>query len=138
MGLRLQLVRDGEVLFELPLEMGEWDPGALRSEIEGLEEEIPRLRMVYDALSNETRMRMLCEMSQGLDRRFSDLMDELELNQKIVSEGLRRMMRSDLLERVETHPREVRYRPSPLGFASLLMCVAARRVIEEMERENGE
>ncbi|MBO3802419.1 MAG: hypothetical protein JTT11_00850 [Candidatus Brockarchaeota archaeon] len=135
MGLKLQLVKDDKVIFEMPLGMHDWDQKRLEEEMEEIEEEIGEIEALHDLYSNRTRIKMLCEITKRSDPRFTDLMEELDANQKIIYDALQKMIKNDLVERVERHPRNVHYRLSRLGFASILMCAATRRVMEEIERE---
>lgn len=135
MGLRLQLLKDDKVIFEMPLEMDEWDRRALDEEITEIEDEINNVEEFHDLYSNRTRIRMLCEITRRSDPRFTDLMEELNTNQKIIYDSLQKMMKIDLVERIERHPRNVHYQLSQLGFASILMCAATQRVMEFIEKE---
>jgi len=135
MGLKLQLLKDGKVLFEMPLGMDEWDRRELEEEIEEIEEEINNVEELHDLYSNKTRIKMLCEITRSLDPRFTDLMEELDTNQKIIYDSLQKMIKNDLVERVERHPRNVHYRLSQLGFASILMCAATQRVMGIIGKE---
>jgi DNA-binding HxlR family transcriptional regulator len=134
MGLKIQLIKDGKVVLDLPLSIDEWQPESLQRELQSLEEDIQRIQTIHDVLSNETRIRILCELVRTLDCRFSELMADLGANQKIVSDGLRRMTKMYLVKRVEKHPRDVHYNPSPLGFASLATCLIMRRILDEIEQ----
>jgi DNA-binding HxlR family transcriptional regulator len=134
MGLKIQIIKNGRVVFDLPLSIDEWEPESLQRELHDLEDDIHRVQTIHDVFSNETRIRMLCEIVRTLDCRFSDLMEDLGANQKIVSDGLRRMTKMYLVNRVEKHPRDVHYNPSALGFASLAACLIMRRIMDEVER----
>jgi len=70
-----------------------------------------------------------------MDVRFSELMDQLDVNQKIVNENLVRLRDRHLVNRHEKNPREVHYTASKLGFASFLAMAAIRRVMDELETE---
>ena len=78
---------------------------------------------------------MLSEMIRASDRRFSELMDILDANQKIVSENLRRLVKKGLVKRVEKKPSQVHYIPTDLGFASMLACMVMHRILGELEEE---
>ncbi|MBS7612353.1 ArsR family transcriptional regulator [Candidatus Bathyarchaeota archaeon] len=134
MGLKIQLIKNGKVVLDLPLSIEEWRPEIFQRELQNLEEDIHRIQTLHDVLSNETRIRMLCKLVRTLDCRFSELMADLGTNQKIISDGLRRMTKMYLVRRVEKHPRDVHYNPSPLGFASLATCLIMRRILDEIEQ----
>ena len=133
MPLSVQLVRDGKVILEIPLEREEWEKVDLDSELEQLESALDESTDMHDVFSNRVRSRMLWEMVRSSDRRFSELMDLMDANQKIVSENLQRMMRKGLVERVVKRPGEVHYVPTDLGFATTLTCVVMQRILDELE-----
>jgi len=138
MGLRIQLVKDDEVICELPLKPEEWEPQALERELRQIELNVVRMQRIHRILSNETRIRMLCEMARGSRRRFSELMEEVDANQKVISESLRGMLENDLIEKVQDRPRVLYYALSPLGFASFLSSIAMCRIMDEIKRMGGE
>jgi DNA-binding HxlR family transcriptional regulator len=133
-GLKLQLVKGNKIVFEMPLGIHDWDQKRLEEEIEEIEEEIGAVEALHDLFSNRTRIKMLCEITKRSNPRFTELMEELDANQKVIYDSLQKMMKNDLVERIERHPRNVHYRLSQLGFASILMCAATLRVMEEIER----
>jgi DNA-binding HxlR family transcriptional regulator len=133
-GLKLQLVKGNKIVFEMPLGIHEWDQKRLEEEIEEIEEEIGAVEALHDLFSNRTRIKMLCEITKRSNPRFTELMEELDANQKVIYDSLQKMMKNELVERIERHPRNVHYRLSQLGFASILMCAATLRVMEEIER----
>jgi len=133
-GLKLQLVKGNKIVFEMPLGIHEWNQKRLEEEIEEIEEEIGAVEALHDLFSNRTRIKMLCEITKRSNPRFTELMEELDANQKVIYDSLQKMMKNDLVERIERHPRNVHYRLSQLGFASILMCAATLRVMEEIER----
>jgi DNA-binding HxlR family transcriptional regulator len=135
MGLKVQLVRDGRVIFESPLDVEDAQPDLVRQELEAMERELRSLSGFYDVLSNETRMRMMMELVRTLDRRFGELMEDLDLNQKIVWDSLEQMKSRKLVEKVVHHKRNVHYVPSRLGFASLMVCAMVRRIMDETRTE---
>lgn len=135
MDLRIQLVRNGKIILDLPIEPEDEELEQLHGEMDSLERDLAEIQAINDVLSNETRFRMMCEMVKRSDSRFSELMQRVHANQKIVSEGLRRMVNQSMVHRVERHPREVYYFPSRLGFASFLACLTMRRIMEELDNE---
>ena len=138
MGLKLQLLKDGKVIYQMPVTVDELDVGGVRRELEEFEEDLSKIQAFHDFFSNETRIRMLREMVRGFGCRFSELMETLDANQKIISENLHRMLELRMIQRIEKHPREVQYKPSPLGIASFLTCMAMRRIMDEIEEASGE
>jgi len=132
MKLKLQLVRDGEVLFEIPLSPTDWPKDQLENELEALEDDFQRFSKVFDALSQVTRLRMMKRLMEEEDRtiNFADFMRDLNLNPKIVWENTRKLREGGLLEKVE---RGI-YRCSDFGQRRfILISFAFRRLIEALE-----
>lgn len=135
MALRLLLVKGEKVLAEVPLVSGnELNKGFFEREIDDFERnEFKELSELLDTLSNEDRLKMLSKMltSEG-PVRFVDFMNDLELNQKLVSEYCRRMINSGLV----TSPERGRYEVSPLGLSSFVVAtVALRKILKALEDE---
>ena len=132
MGLKLQLVKDGHVIFEVPISIDEWPRDLLESELESMEEDFQRFSRIFDALSNETRMRMMRQflIREEAPVRFADLMQDLELNPKIVWENLGKLSKCGFLEKTGRG----KYRCSEFGRrAFLLMSLALRELLEIMD-----
>jgi len=132
MKLRLQLVRDGEVLFEIPLSPTDWPKEQLENELEALGDDFQRFSKIFDALSHETRLRMMKRLMEEEDRtmNFADFMRDLNLNPKIVWENARKLREGGLLEKVD---RGI-YRCSDFGQRRfILISFAFRRLIEVLE-----
>ncbi len=130
--LKLMLVEDGETLWEVPLNAQNWDSANLRSELEELEDELGRFERLFGALANEGRMRMMRAFfdRSDLSMAFTEIMNELGMNPKIVSESTKKLRRTGLIEKDE----EGRYRPTQRGEAQfLMMSVALRRMLEILE-----
>ncbi|MEM2914014.1 MAG: hypothetical protein QXH91_01240 [Candidatus Bathyarchaeia archaeon] len=85
-GLKLQLVKDDDILFEIPLSIDDWPRDQLENELATLEEEFSSISKVFDALSHETRLRMMKRLLEDSDLSlsFADFMRDLELNPKLV------------------------------------------------------
>lgn len=133
MTIKVQLVKDGKVVVELPLDREEWRNDELESQLEEFELTLDAATEMHDFFSNKMRSMMLSEIVRSSDRRFSELMDILDANQKIVNENLQRMVRKGLVNRVQKKRGEVHYLPSGRGFASVLVCIAMRRILDELE-----
>jgi len=132
MKLKLQLVRDGEVLFEIPLSPTDWPREQLNNELEAIEENFQRFSKIFDALSHETRFRMMKRLMEEEDRtmNFADFMRDLDLNPKIVWENTKKLRAGGFLEKVDRG----KYRCSDLGQRGfMLMSCAFRRLIEALE-----
>jgi len=129
MGLKLQLVKDGDVIFEVPISITEWPKELLENEMKSIEEDFQRFSKIFDALSNETRIRMMRRflMEEDASARFADLMQDLDLNPKIVWENLGKLSQCGFLEKTGRG----RYRCSEFGQrAFTLMGLAMRRLLE--------
>ncbi len=132
MKLRLQLVRDGEVLFEIPLSPTDWPREQLEDELDAFETDFQRFSKIFDALSHETRLRMMKRLMEEEDRtiNFADFMRDLNLNPKIVWENAKKLREGGLLEKVERG----RYRCSEVGQRGfILISFALRHLIEALE-----
>jgi predicted transcriptional regulator len=135
MSLRLLLVKGNKVLAEVPLAPNaEMNKEFFEKEIDQFEEdEFKGLSELYDALSNEDRLRMLSKMlTSDKPVRFVDFMNDLDLNQKLVSDYCKRMMKDGLV----TSRERGKYEVSPLGLGSFFIAtVALRRIMKVLEDE---
>ena len=132
MKLKLQLVRDGEVLFEIPLSPTDWPKEQLKKELEALGDDFQKFSKIFYVLSHETRLRMMKRLMEEEDRtmNFADFMRDLNLNPKIVWENTRKLREGGLLEKVD---RGI-YRCSDFGQRRfILISFAFRRLIETLE-----
>jgi len=135
MKLKIQLVRDGEILFEIPLSCMDWSRNRLENEFNAIEEDFQRFSKIFDALAHETRLRMMKRVMEEEDRTisFSDFMRDLNLNPKLVWENVRKLKEGGLLEKVGRG----RYHCSEFGESSFMMMSFAlgrlRKVLEELE-----
>ena len=131
MKLRLLLVGNGKVLFEVPLSIEDWPKERLENELVSFEEEFDKFSMLFDALSHETRLRMMKRLFEDENRKigFGDFMKDLDLNPKIVWESTKKLRDSGLLVKSE----DGKYRCSELGEAQFLMLsLALRRLLQTM------
>jgi DNA-binding HxlR family transcriptional regulator len=135
MGLKIQLVSGNKVIYQLPLSIEDWERETLEEELDELEADLSEILEVNDILSNRTRLRLLCKNIRDVDSRFTEFMEDLDSNQKVISENLHRMMEMELIERTEKNSREIYYNPSELGFASILTCLTMRKVLGEVKRK---
>lgn len=119
MGLRLLLVKDDKILYEIPLLMEDWRRERLDDELKALEQEFDDFSMIFDALSNKSRLRMMKRLFEDNDLTlgFTDFMKDLRLNPKTVWEGTKKLCRGGLLEKSN----DGKYRCSELGQAGFLM-----------------
>ena len=126
------LVEDGRVLLELPLSARGWDRDELRRELDGLDRDLERFARLFGALSNAGRMRMMRALFEEFDRpfAFTELMNELGMNPKLVWDSTRRLRRIGLIEK----DADGRYRPTRAGEVQFLMVsIALRRLLQILE-----
>ena len=131
--LKLILVEDDKVLWEIPLNARQWDRRSLSREFDEMEGEMARFESLFNALANRGRMRMMRSFFRTTDRSmgFTELMNELGMNPKIVSDSTKRLRRSGFIEKDD----EGRYRTTRNGEAQfLMMSVAMRRMLEILEQ----
>lgn len=135
MNLKLRLVRDGETLFEIPLSPEDWSKQALEEEFNETEDSFQKLSKVFDALSHETRLRMMGRLVEADDRTlsFADFMQDLNLNPKTVWENSRKLEEGGLLEKTGRG----KYACSEFGEMFMMMSLALRRLIESLEEMGG-
>jgi len=129
--LKLQLVKDGKVIYEIPLYPEDWSRDQLERELDAFETSFDGLTKIFTALSHETRLRMLRQLmgERDLTMNFGDFMRELDLNPKLVWENTRKLREGGLLEKVE----KGKYRCSDFGRMELMMSLALRRLMKEFE-----
>jgi len=130
--LKLQLLKDNKVVYEMPLSMEEWPRERLENELNSFEQELGKFTRLFDALSHETRLRMMTRIfgNDDLALGFADFMRDLDLNPKIVWEGTRKLREGGLL----TKSHDGKYRCSDPAVAEFLMLsLALRRLIKAMD-----
>ena len=135
MKIKLQLVRNGDVLFEIPLSPSDLPRKQLEDEFRAFDEDCSRMSRIFDALSHETRLRMIKRLMEEKDRTisFADFMKDLDLNPKTVWENAKKLREGGFLEKVGRG----RYRCSDVGQSGFILVNFALRhlikVIEEAE-----
>lgn len=132
MTLKLLLVRDGEVLFEMPLSPADWPKEQLEDELKEFEADFQRFSKIFDALSHRTRLQMMKRLVEEEDgmMNFADFMRDLDLNPKIVWENAKKLRDGGFLEKVARG----RYRCSEVGQRGfILMSLALRHLLETLE-----
>jgi len=132
MKLKLQLLKDNKVIYEMPLTMEEWPRHRLENELTSFEQEHERFARLFDALSHETRLRMMTRLFEdnNLTLSFAEFMRDLDLNPKIVWESTRKLREGGLL----TKSPDGKYRCSDPAVAEFLMLsLALRRLLKAME-----
>jgi Mn-dependent DtxR family transcriptional regulator len=133
MKLKLRLVQDGRTLIEIPLSPSDWSKKDLKEELGETEESFHTLSKIFDALSHETRLRMMGRLIGSRDQTlsFADFMQDLDLNPKIVWENSRKLEEGGLLEKTGRG----KYVCSEFGQTFVMMSLALRRLIESLTNE---
>jgi DNA-binding transcriptional ArsR family regulator len=132
MKLKLQLARDGEILFEIPLSLVDWPKDELENEFKATEEDFQKFSKIFAALSHETRLKMMKRLIQEEDRTlsFTEFMKDLDLNPKIVWENSKKLEEGGLLEKTARG----KYSCSERGQTTfIMMSLALHRLIESLE-----
>ena len=132
MKLKLQLLKDNKVVFQMPLSTEEWKKDRLENELDSFEQDLSRFSRLFDALSHETRLKMMTRLF-GHDEQalgFADFMRDLDLNPKIVWESTRKLREGGLL----TKSPDGKYRcTDPAAAEFLMLSLALRRLLQAME-----
>lgn len=132
MGLKLQLVRDGKTILEIPLNPTDWPKEKLETEFEAFEEDFQKISSMFDALSNHTRLKMMRRLVEEEDSTmsFANFMKDLDLNPKTVWENSRKLSDGGFL----TKTGRGTYHCSEFGQSAFLtMSLVLRRLLEHFE-----
>ena len=132
MSLKLQLVHDGKIILEVPLSPMDWPKDQLETEFKAFEEDFQRFSNMFDALSNQTRLRMMRRLVEEDDStmNFADFMKDLNLNPKTVWENSRKLSEGGFL----TKTGRGTYHCSEFGQSAFLtLSLALRRLLESLE-----
>jgi len=130
--LKLQLTKNGEVVFDMPLSMEDWTKRRLTNELTSAERQFDRFSKLFDALSHETRLRMMKRLleDEDLSLGFGEFMRDLGLNPKTVWENTKKLQEGGLLVK----SKDGKYRSSEPGIAEFLMLsLALRRLFKALE-----
>jgi DNA-binding transcriptional ArsR family regulator len=131
MTLKLLLVKDDMVISEIPLSLEQWRRKHLEDELESFEKEFDQFSKLFHALAHENRLRIMKRLFEDeyVTLGFADLMNDLDLNPKIVWESTRKLRESGLLVKSKNG----KYRCPELGQAEFLMIsIALRRLLHIM------
>ncbi|MCK4884507.1 winged helix-turn-helix transcriptional regulator [Candidatus Bathyarchaeota archaeon] len=132
MTLRLQLVRDGKIILEVPLSLMDWPKDQLETEFKAFEEDFERFSNMFVALSNQTRLKMMIRLVEEEDRtmNFADFMKDLDLNPKTVWENSRKLSDGGFI----TKTGRGTYHCSEFGQSAFLtLSLALRRLLASLE-----
>ena len=135
MSLKLQLVRNKKIILEVPLSPMDWPKDQLEREFKAFEEDFERFSNMFDALSNQTRLKMMRRLVEEEDSTmsFAGFMKELELNPKTVWENSRKLSDSGFL----TKTGRGTYCCSEFSQSAFLtLSLALRRLLESLEEIN--
>jgi predicted transcriptional regulator len=125
------LIKNKDTLIEIPLSTEDWSRERLDDELTSLEIRFDQFSKIFDALSHETRLRMMKHILEAEDQTtsFAEFMRDLDLNPKLVWENTRKLHDGGLVEKVE----KGRYRCSEFGRMEFMMNLAIRRLMEALE-----
>ena len=132
MTLRLQLVRDGKLVLDVPLSLMDWPKDQLETEFKAFEEDFERFSNMFVALSNQTRLKMMIRLVEEEDRtmNFADFMKDLDLNPKTVWENSRKLSDGGFI----TKTGRGTYHCSEFGQSAFLtLSLVLRRLLASLE-----
>jgi predicted transcriptional regulator len=130
--LKLQILQDDKVIFEMPLSYADWERERLENALETMETDFQRFSKIFNALSNKTRLMMMKQLLKRRNRviSFTDFMRDLNLNPKIVWENTRKLRDGGLVVKVGRG----RYRCSKFGETSFMMMnLVLRQLLKSRE-----
>lgn len=133
MKFKLQILRDDEVIFEIPLSHLDWEEERLKKALDIIETDFQRFSKIFDALSNRTRLKMMKQLLEKRNRviSFTDFMQNLDLNPKLVWENTKKLQEGGLLVKVGRG----KYRCSKFGETSfMMMSVVLKQLLESREK----
>ena len=132
MNLKLQLVKDGKIIFEIPLSPTDWPKDQLETELTAFEEDFQKFSIMFDALSNQTRLKMMRRLVQeeNSTMNFADFMRDLDLNPKTVWENSKKLSDGGFLTKIGRGT----YSCSEFSQSAFLtLSLALRRLLESLE-----
>jgi DNA-binding transcriptional ArsR family regulator len=132
MSLKLQLVKDGKIIFQIPLSPTDWPKDQLETELTAFEEDFQKFSSMFDALSNQTRLKMMRRLVQeeNSTMNFADFMRDLDLNPKTVWENSKKLSDGGFL----TKTGRGTYSCSEFSQSAFLtLSLALRRLLESLE-----
>jgi len=132
MTLRLQLVRDGKTILDVPLSLMDWPKDQLETEFKAFEEDFERFSNMFVALSNQTRLKMMIKLVEEENRtmNFADFMKDLDLNPKTVWENSRKLSDGGFI----TKTGRGTYHCSEFGQSAFLtLSLVLRRLLASLE-----
>ena len=131
--MKLMLVEDDRILLEIPLSADDWNFEELNMELNRLDDELEKMSRLFDTYSNASRIKMIRAFFEASDRckAFTELMHELNMNPKTVSEGTRKLQRVGIINKDERG----RYKLTRMGEIQFMMTSILLRKIEDILRK---
>ena len=136
MTLKLQLLRDGKIILEMPLSPMDWSKDQLETEFKAFENDLERFSSMFGALSNQTRLKMMRRLVEEEDStmNFADFMKDLDLNPKTVWENSKKLSDGGFL----TKTGRGTYTCSQFGQTTFLtLSLALRRLLDFLEENEN-
>jgi len=132
MNLKIQLIRDGKTILEIPLSPLDWPKDQLETEFKAFEDDIHKFSSMFDALSNQTRLKMMRRLVEAEDStmNFADFMRDLDLNPKTVWENSKKLSDGGFLTKTS---RGTYFCSEFSQSAFLTLSLALRRLLESLE-----
>ena len=133
MNLKLQLIRDGKTILEIPLSPLDWPKDQLETEFKAFKDDFQKFSSMFEALSNQTRLKMMRRLVEAEDStmNFADFMKDLDLNPKTVWENSKKLSDGGFL----TKTGRGTYTCSKFGQTTFLtLSLALRRLLESLEK----
>jgi len=132
MTLKLQLLRDGKIILDIPLSPMDWPKDQLAQEFQAFEDDFERFSNMFGALTNQTRLKMMRRIVEEEDStmNFADFMKDLDLNPKTVWENSRKLSDGGFL----TKTGRGIYHCSEFGQSAFLtLSLVLRRLLESLD-----
>lgn len=131
--LKLMLVEDNRILLEVPLSADDWNTEELNMELSSLDDELEKMSRLFDIYSNASRIKMMRAFFEASDhcKAFTELMHELDMNPKIVSDGTRKLQRVGIIKKDD----KGRYKLTRMGEIQFLITSILLRKMEDILRE---
>ncbi|MGQ9679578.1 MAG: hypothetical protein ACUVV4_02260 [Candidatus Bathyarchaeia archaeon] len=131
--MKLMLVEDGRILLEIPLSIDDWNIEELNMELSRLDDEMEKMSKIFDIYSNASRIKMMRAFFEASDRckAFTELMHELDMNPKIVSDGTKKLQGVGIIEKNGRG----RYKLTKKGETQFLLTSILLRKMENILKE---
>lgn len=127
-GLCIKIVKDGETLLEIPLE-GDRMMSVVGDSVHNLMRGLEKLSKIFDVMSNPIRLKILAKLATEGEQRFVDFVKDLDMNPRIASFNMKKMLEEGLVEKGESG-----YRISEAGKGCLAICgIGMNKFLKEVE-----